>query len=127
MCRAVLQGVAEVTDSCKWSAFHHTGASSLTSELKQAHVSAELIQTIHSAANNDAWDQYPDLLTWMLCLGGTFANTESLRAEYGTMLRQSSQVMHGSWQELVGVLQKFIWAETAYEQDVETFYETYVA
>ncbi|KAH7303282.1 hypothetical protein B0I35DRAFT_446895 [Stachybotrys elegans] len=91
-----------------------------------ARISAELVQAIQSAADGDAWGQCPDLLTWMLCLGGAFASTESLRAEYVTLLRRSSQGMHG-WQELVRVLQRFIWAESAYEQDVKSFYETYVA
>lgn len=94
--------------------------------LAQSHLSLQLLRQLKQAGNNPAWDQSPQLLTWLLHIGGAFAPAGDVRREYLALVRESLHIGHdgpySSWTELVHVLQQFIWSESAFSLQVEEFW-----
>ncbi|KAK8127386.1 hypothetical protein PG984_008494 [Apiospora sp. TS-2023a] len=91
-----------------------------------SHLSAQLMQKLQDTADNIVWDQCPDLLTWMVFLGGTFASTSVVRNGYVALLHRRSSAAYASWQDILGILRQFIWSKRAFEPAVKGFYDEVV-
>lgn len=78
---------------------------------------------------NPVWDSHPDVLAWLLNIGGAFAPNGIIRSDYVALLRlnYSSRFngLYGSWLELLEVLEQFIWSEEAFLSQVKGFWEEY--
>lgn len=69
------------------------------------------------------WDDQPDLLLWLLYIGGAFAQTGIMRSDYVVLLHGNISSRLGglfrSWLELLGILKKFIWSDEAFMPQVK--------
>lgn len=81
------------------------------------------MQRLQNTADDVVWDQFTDLLTWMLYLGGTFASTDLVRDGYVGLLHQKFPGVYISWEGLLSMLQQFIWSKRAFEPAVQRFYD----
>lgn len=78
--------------------------------------------------NDDpVWDDHPDLLLWLLYIGGAFAPAGVVRSNYIVLLRSNNADRFGglyeSWSELLGILKQFTWSEKAFMSHFKTFWE----
>jgi hypothetical protein len=93
----------------------------------QSHLSLQLLSKLQQANDDPIWDDRPELLTWLLYIGGAFAPTGRMRSDYlvllnlnrGTRLRG----LYTSWPELLEILKHFIWSEGAFMAQVKAFWE----
>lgn len=73
------------------------------------------------------WDEHPELLSWLLYIGGAFAPSGSTRAAYLKLLRfnhgRRLKGLYSSWAELLGILRRFIWSRDAFSAQVQAFLE----
>ena len=73
------------------------------------------------------WDDHPDLLLWLLYMGGAFVPTGIVRSEYAILLRSNNAVRFGhlyrSWPELLEILKQFTWSEKAFMSQVKALWE----
>ena len=79
-------------------------------------------------ANTDTvWDDYPDVLVWLLYIGGAFAPTGDVRAAYTALLRsnQTSRFIgrYGTWEDVLKALTQFVWSNNAFLLQVKAFWE----
>ncbi|KAK8047551.1 hypothetical protein PG996_015615 [Apiospora saccharicola] len=72
------------------------------------------------------WDEDPDLLLWLLYIGGTFAPRGSVRSSYLGLLRSNHATrfkgLYESLAESLEVLKQFIWSDVAFLSHVEAFW-----
>ncbi|KAI0405487.1 hypothetical protein F4802DRAFT_606757 [Xylaria palmicola] len=91
------------------------------------HVSSQLLDELQKAKDDTAWDEHPDLLLWILYIGGAFAPEGALRSEYISLLRSNStsrfRNLYKSWPELIAVFEQFIWSEKAFLKKFELLRE----
>ncbi|KAJ5975998.1 N-ethylmaleimide reductase, partial [Penicillium waksmanii] len=81
---------------------------------------------IQSTNNHPLWDTSPDLLAWLLHIGGAFAPVGSIRAGYMALVHSNHnklRKLYTSWSELLEILKRFIWSEKAFAAQVESFWE----
>jgi hypothetical protein len=82
---------------------------------------------VQQADDNGVWDDHPDLLFWLLYMGGAFVPKGSTRSNYVVLLSQMHVSKFGnlysSWPEVHEVLERFIWSEKAFVQQVKEFWE----
>lgn len=75
------------------------------------------------------WDDKPELLAWLLHIGGAFAPAGTMRSDYLVLLQSSRgtrlQGLYGSWQELLVILKRFLWSDLAFLSQVTAFWEEY--
>ncbi|KAL6898345.1 hypothetical protein GGI43DRAFT_423809 [Trichoderma evansii] len=73
------------------------------------------------------WNDNPDLLIWMLYMGGSFSPRGNAHSEYKTLIQNNHNSrfigMYHSLDDLVGILHDFIWSEKAYRMQVEEFWK----
>ena len=73
------------------------------------------------------WDDHPELLLWLLYIGGAFAENVPVRSGYITLLRSNNRTrfgdMNSSWPQLLGKMKQFIWSRTAFERPVQLLWE----
>lgn len=93
----------------------------------QSHVSRQLLLKLQESNDDQLWDDHPDLLAWMLHVGGSFSPRGTIRSGYKTLLRSNYVLrfgrMYASLPELVELLSQFIWSEKAYRSQVEEFWK----
>ena len=93
----------------------------------QSYLSLQLFSKLQHADDNGVWDDHPDLLLWLLFMGGAFVPTGSTRSNYVVLLSQkyasNFSDLLGSWPEVLEVLKQFIWSEKALTQQVKEFWE----
>lgn len=91
------------------------------------HVSLRLLRELQQANDDPVWEDHPELLLWLLYIGGAFTTTETVRSDYVVLLRlnTSSRLrgLYKSWQELLNILKQFIWSDVAFTSDVKALWE----
>ncbi|KAN0099217.1 hypothetical protein V8E51_012992 [Hyaloscypha variabilis] len=92
-----------------------------------SHLSLQLLGKLQQANDDVVWDNRPDLLAWLLHIGGAFAPTGTIRSSYVLLLRLNRSTrlrgLYASWQELLEILKQFIWSENAFMSQVKAFWE----
>ncbi|TAQ87450.1 hypothetical protein B7494_g4228 [Chlorociboria aeruginascens] len=53
----------------------------LNQEFIESHVSFQLLRKLQQANDDPIWDDHPELLLWLLYIGGTFTSTEVIRSD----------------------------------------------
>jgi hypothetical protein len=75
------------------------------------------------------WDDHPDVLVWLLHIGGAFAPTGIIRSDYVVLLRLNHntrfEALYRSWPELLKILKQFIWSDRTYLSQVKAFWKEY--
>ncbi|KAH8159333.1 hypothetical protein CIB48_g8922 [Xylaria polymorpha] len=91
------------------------------------HVSSQLLRELQMGNDDPVWDDHPDLLLWLLYIGGAFAPAGVVRSNYIVLLRSNNADRFGglyeSWSELLGILKQFTWSEKAFMSHFKTFWE----
>ncbi|KAI0458449.1 hypothetical protein F5B21DRAFT_459705 [Xylaria acuta] len=91
------------------------------------HVSTQLLRELQQADDDPIWDDHPDLLLWLLYIGGAFAPAGTVRSDYITLLRSNNAsgfgYLYESWPESLGILKQFTWSEKAFMTHFKTFWE----
>ncbi|TVY16452.1 hypothetical protein LARI1_G005751 [Lachnellula arida] len=92
-----------------------------------SHISSQLLRELQMADNDSLWDEHPDLLLWLLYIGGAFAPAGTIRSGYIVLLRSNNASRFGdfyrSWPELLEILKRFIWSEKAFLSQVKALWE----
>ncbi|KAL2802077.1 hypothetical protein BJX63DRAFT_426334 [Aspergillus granulosus] len=89
-----------------------------------SHISSELLHNIHRATESGIWAENPELLVWLLYIGGAFAPTGTTRSAYLTLLRSKNTVsLHSSGTGLRILLKKFIWSDKAFVAPTRALFE----
>ncbi|KAL3479278.1 hypothetical protein BJX99DRAFT_268676 [Aspergillus californicus] len=82
-------------------------------------ISTTLLITLQRTLSDpkNIWTQHPDLLIWLLYIGGAFAPRGPIRDGYINLLRSCSNngarlgALYRSWSELLAILRRFIWSD----------------
>lgn len=94
---------------------------------KKSHVSQHLLRSLQRSNDDPFWKDDPELVIWMLHMGGSFSPKGTIRSEFKTLLQNNHASrfsgMHGSSAELIEVMKRFIWSEKAYRAQVEEFWK----
>ncbi|KPM35519.1 hypothetical protein AK830_g11061 [Neonectria ditissima] len=95
------------------------------------HISSQLLHELQKANNDPIWDDHPDLLLWLLYIGGAFSPVGTVRSDYIALLRSNNAArfgdLYGSWPELVEVLKQFTWSEKAFMSHVKKLWKETLA
>jgi hypothetical protein len=93
----------------------------------QSQVSAHLLEKLQLTQDDTVWDECPELLVWLLHIGGTFTRTEAVRSGYIDLIRLNANSrfrgLYQSWSDVREILSKFIWSEKAFMPYVKEFWE----
>ncbi|KGO67357.1 hypothetical protein PEX1_024430 [Penicillium expansum] len=93
-----------------------------------SHLSLQLLCKLQSASNNPVLNDSPDLLAWLLHIGGAFAPVGTIRQGYVRLLHLNHsrfRWLYTSWPELLVILKQFIWSDKAFLSQVKAFWEEY--
>ncbi|KAK7911034.1 hypothetical protein PG985_013515 [Apiospora marii] len=86
-----------------------------------------LLRVLQQTSHDRLWDEDPDLLLWILTIGGTFAPRGKVRSSYLALLRSNRETrFKGLYESLPGaleVLKQFIWSDGAFLTHVEAFWD----
>ncbi|KAI4596318.1 hypothetical protein KJ359_005447 [Pestalotiopsis sp. 9143b] len=93
-----------------------------------SYVSKHLLHSLQQSDEDLFWDHDPDLLTWMLHLGGSFSPKGTIRSGYKQLLQKNCKSQRfkrnfSSLTELIEVMRQFIWSEKAYRSQFEQFWK----
>ncbi|KAJ5909808.1 N-ethylmaleimide reductase [Penicillium tannophilum] len=92
-----------------------------------SHLSLQLLCKLQQANDDSIWDGRPDLLAWLLHIGGAFAPVGTIRSEYAALLQINRRTrlrgLYTSWPELLEILKQFIWSDKAFRSQVKAFWE----
>ncbi|KAH8657770.1 hypothetical protein BX600DRAFT_523857 [Xylariales sp. PMI_506] len=92
-----------------------------------SHVSLHLLHKLQESIDDQFWNDHPDLLAWMLHVGGSFSPKGTIRSGYKVLLQNNYwsrfRGLYGSLSELFKLLSQFIWSEKAYRSQVEEFWK----
>ncbi|KAJ5146411.1 uncharacterized protein N7515_000975, partial [Penicillium bovifimosum] len=91
-----------------------------------SHLSLQLLCELQAASDSLVWDDSPDLLAWLLHIGGAFAPAGPIRQGYVRLLHLNHnrlRRLYTSWPELLTVLKQFIWSDSAFLSQVKAFWE----
>jgi hypothetical protein len=93
----------------------------------QSHISSQLLYRLQKANDDPIWDDDPDLLLWLLYIGGAFAPPGIVRSGYVVLLHTNKGGGFGdvnkSWTEVLDILEQFIWSQRAFLSPVKAFWE----
>ncbi|TVY24400.1 hypothetical protein LHYA1_G006765 [Lachnellula hyalina] len=96
-----------------------------------SHISSQLLHELQQANNDPLWDDNPNLLLWLLYIGGAFAPTGAVRSAYVVLLRANNTArfkdLYRSWPELLAILEGYIWSEKAFMAQVKALWEETIA
>jgi hypothetical protein len=125
---AALQNLAMLNSSSKVTPWLCSlrGSSDYANEYDQSYISSQLLSKIQNTNNDPLWDTSPDMLAWLLHIGGAFAPVGSIRAGYMALVHSNHNKLRKlctSWSELLEILKRFIWSEKAFASQVESFWE----
>lgn len=91
-----------------------------------SHLSLHLLHKLQKANTDLVWDENPNVLVWLLYIGGAFAPTGDIRSGYMALLRSNQDSRfkdrYGTWPEVLSVLAQFIWSENAFRSQVKAFW-----
>jgi hypothetical protein len=90
-------------------------------------VSLRLIDKLQQADHGGLWDNHPDLLLWLIYMGGAFLPIGSTRTIYLAILNQkyagSSVSLPRSWPQVLETLKTFVWPERVFTSQIKAFWE----
>lgn len=93
----------------------------------QSHLSLKLLCKLQSTNEDSIWNDSPELLIWLLHIGGAFAPAGTIRTAYQDLLHLNMSTrfrgMYTSWTELCDILLQFIWSEKAFMSQLKAFWE----
>jgi len=73
------------------------------------------------------WDDYPDLLLWLLYIGGAFLPEGQSRSDYIELLRTNYvrrfRIVGSSWSAQVEVLKQYYWPVKAFGVQGKTLWK----
>lgn len=82
---------------------------------------------LQESSGDTFWDDHPDLLIWILHMGGSFSPPGTGRDSYKALLQENRgsrfMGMYDSLEELVQILSQFVWSEKAYRAQVDEFWK----
>lgn len=85
-----------------------------------------LLKKIQESKDDLLWNNDPDLLIWILHIGGSFSPKGTVRSEYKTILQitHASRLRerYNSFAELIQILEQFVWSERAFGAQFEEFW-----
>lgn len=85
---------------------------------------SRLLDSLKLAINDAMWDEHPELLLWILCIGGAFAPEGRVRNGYIDLLRHSEfGLLKWPWPAVHESLRRFIWSDKAFAQPARAFWE----
>ncbi|KAL4947341.1 hypothetical protein BDW69DRAFT_178593 [Aspergillus filifer] len=96
-----------------------------------AHISSQLLKELRALLIQgdrtlcwtENFDSDPDLITWLLYIGGAFAPLGTVRSGYLDSLQMHCSIAdYCSWSELYKVMKQFIWADDAFLRPVQAFW-----
>ncbi|KAI0487346.1 hypothetical protein F4859DRAFT_252095 [Xylaria cf. heliscus] len=91
------------------------------------HISSQLLRELQQANNDAIWDDHPDLLLWLLYIGGAFTSAGAVRSGYIALLRSNNAYrflgLYESWPKSLGTLKQFPWSEKAFMTHFKAFWE----
>ncbi|CEJ59041.1 hypothetical protein PMG11_07678 [Penicillium brasilianum] len=94
-----------------------------------SHLSLQLLGKLQDTNQDTIWNHSPELLIWILHVGGAFAPPGAIRMAYVDLLHLNfSTRLKGlctTWAELRIILQRFIWSEKAFMSQIKAFWEEY--
>ncbi|MCJ1291618.1 hypothetical protein MMC34_003163 [Xylographa carneopallida] len=97
----------------------------------ESHISSRLLWELQHANENPIWDDHPELLLWLLYIGGAFAPIGTVRSDYLALLRSNNAArfrdLCRSWPELLGILKQFTWSDKAFTSQAKAFWEESLA
>lgn len=86
-----------------------------------------LLKKLQESNDDSQWSNHPDLLTWILYMGGSFSPKGAIRSEYKAILQIHRESRLGgrssSLAGLIRILDQFIWSAKAYGAQVEEFWK----
>ncbi|KAK0383253.1 hypothetical protein NLU13_9166 [Sarocladium strictum] len=94
-------------------------------------ISAQLLQRLQVALEEDVWVDNIELLRWLVCMGGSFATTPNIRAGFTTLSRERLPQMLGENSysrylrpvpSLAEAMQSFVWSGKAFSAQVYGFW-----
>jgi hypothetical protein len=90
-------------------------------------VSKNLLRSLQESDEDLFWNNDPDLLIWMLHLGGSFSPKGMIRSAYKGLLQRNYESRrfgrnYDSLADLIEVMRQFIWSEKAYRSQFEEFW-----
>lgn len=73
------------------------------------------------------WDSHPDLLLWLIYIGGAFAPSGDIREQYLMLLNLNRasrfENRYDEWPDLLTSMKQFIWSDKAFLSQVRGFWE----
>ncbi|KAJ5662159.1 uncharacterized protein N7477_009775 [Penicillium maclennaniae] len=85
-----------------------------------------LLHKLQQAIDDLVWNDRPDLLAWLLHIGGALAPSGAIRSVYVEILQSEHgsrlQDLYKSWPELLELLRQFIWSDKASKSQVKAFW-----
>ncbi|KAJ5997315.1 N-ethylmaleimide reductase [Penicillium canescens] len=92
-----------------------------------SHLSLQLLNKLREANHDFLWDDWPELLAWLLHIGGAFAPSGTIQSGFLALLHLNRKTrlrgLYSSWPDLLEILKQFIWSEKAFESQVKAFCE----
>ncbi|KAL2841002.1 hypothetical protein BJY01DRAFT_14599 [Aspergillus pseudoustus] len=88
-----------------------------------SHISSELLRGLHKIRDDEIWTKHPELLIWLLHVGGAFSPMGIVRSGYLDLLRSNSARFPRSWLELHIILKQFVWSDKAFAAPVRALWE----
>lgn len=90
-------------------------------------MSKHLFHSLQQSDEDLFWNNDPDLLIWMLHLGGSFSPKGTIRSGYKRLLQRNYESRRferkfNSSADLVEVMRQFIWSEKSYRSQLEEFW-----
>lgn len=89
------------------------------------YMSIKLLHKIQQVDKSGGWDDHPDLLLWLVYMGGAFLPNGSTRTTFVILLKQKDLFgdFYNSWEEVRQILKQFVWSESAYAPKLKAFWE----
>uniref|UniRef100_A0A8H7K2J7 Transcription factor domain-containing protein n=1 Tax=Bionectria ochroleuca TaxID=29856 RepID=A0A8H7K2J7_BIOOC len=90
-------------------------------------LSLKLLQKLQQESVNSIWDSHPDLLLWLIYIGGAFAPSGDVREQYLMLLNlhraSRFENRYDEWPEILTIMKQFIWSDKAFLSQVRGFWE----
>ncbi|KAL4995584.1 hypothetical protein BDV10DRAFT_202876 [Aspergillus recurvatus] len=92
-----------------------------------SHISSQLLIELRETRDALIWDENPELLVWLLYIGGAFAPVGPIRSGYLDLLRQHNATMlaqdYCSWPQVYEGMKQFIWSDKAFVEPVRALWQ----
>jgi hypothetical protein len=85
-----------------------------------------LLKKLQESNEDPLWNDHQDLLIWILHIGGSFSPKGATRLEYKAILQthrvSGFREKYSSLEELIQILDQFVWSGKAYRAQLEDFW-----